>query len=71
MLRRLHVSDCLAWIHIGDSCASGFVQWYSGIILNTCNAKKGCAKWHSGSIMQVLCDLRYDSQVITRPLQWL
>ena len=32
---------------------------------------KGCAKWHSGSIVQVLCNLRYDFQVIAGPLQWL
>ena len=47
------------------------VHWglYSGTFV-TCNAEKGCAKWHSGSIVQVLCNLRYDFQVIAGPLQW-
>ena len=66
MLRRLHVSYCLIWTYIGDSCALGFVQWY----LHYMQCQKGCAKWHSGSIVQVLCNLRYDFQVIAGPLQW-
>lgn len=47
------------------------VHWglYSGTFI-TCNAKKGCANWHSGSIVQVLCISRYDFQVTAGPLQW-
>ena len=73
MLRRLHLSDCFYGFTLVTPVHTGS---YSGTF-TTCNAEEGCAyedlimKWHSISIMQVLCNLRYDHQVTKWLLRWL